>query len=115
MERVGDGVYNFDEMHCGVHPQAAVAPHQCPNVLYRRLIEHAHSSCIHAHIGAPRKTPEYPYWLHITADIFNATFKVGDTLVYDQGYLTALDDPVVKEIAAKYPERPGLTPVPRQW
>ncbi len=113
--RVGDGVYNFDEMHWGVHPQAAVAPHQCPNPLHRRTIEHSQSSCLHAHIGAPRKTPEYPYWLHITADIFKATFKVGDTLVYDGGHLTALDDPVVREVAAQYPGRPGLEPVPRSW
>ena len=114
-ERVGDGVYGFDEMHFGVHPQAAVAPHQCPNVLHRRLIEHSHARCLHAHVGAPRKTPEYPYWLHITADIFNATFQVGDTLVYDKGHLTALDDPKVIEVAEKYPGRPGLAPMPRSW
>jgi hypothetical protein len=56
-ERLGDGVYDFNCLHFGVHPQAAVGPHQCPNILYRRLIEHSHSSNIHVHIGAPPVTP----------------------------------------------------------
>lgn len=110
-ERVGDGVYGFDEMHFGVHPQAAVAPHQCPNTLHRRLIEHSHARCLHVHIGAPRKTPEYPYWLHITGDICNATLKVGETLVYEGGHLLALEDPAVIAVAQKYPGRPGLQPL----
>jgi hypothetical protein len=102
-------------VHFGVHPQAAVAPHQCPNILYRRLIEHSHSSNIHVHIGAPAETRAYPYWMHITGDIRTATFKVGDTLIHDRGHLTALDHPAVKAIAAKYPDRPGLGPAPRNY
>ncbi len=112
--RVGDGVYAFDTLHFGVHPQAAICAHQCPSTLYRRVIDHSHSSNIHAHIGAPLgTTPSYPYWMHCTGDIRSATFKVGDTLVHDRGYLTALDDPAVVAVAAKYPDRPGLTPEPR--
>ena len=34
--------------------------------------------------------------------------KVGDVLAYDNGHLCALDDPEVLEIAAKYPDRPGI-------
>ena len=108
-ERLGEGVYDFNALHFGVHPQARVASHQCPNLLYRRLIEHSHSSNIHVHIGAPEAVPEtYPYWMHVTGDIRTATFKVGDTLVHDRGHLTALDNPAVKAIAVKYPDRPGL-------
>jgi len=121
-ERLGDAVYNFNGLHTGVHPQASVAPHQCPNILYRRLIEHAHSSNIHFHIGAPLPpwlpvpsgTPlhvAYPYWMHCTGDIRTATLRVGNALMHDRGYLTALDHPAVKAIAAKYPDRPGLEPV----
>lgn len=109
-KRLGGGVYDFKALHFGVHPQAAVAPHQCPNVLYRRLIEHSHSSNIHVHIGAPAATQDYPYWMHCTGDIRTATFKVGNTLVHDRGYLTALDHPKVLAIAAKYPGRPGPEP-----
>jgi len=114
-ERLGSAVYDFNAIHFGVHPQAAVAPHQCPSVLYRRVIEHSHSSNIHMHIGAPPITPIYPYWMHCTGDIRTATFRVGDTLVHDRGHLTALDHPAVHAIAEKYPGRPGIVPEPRSY
>jgi hypothetical protein len=104
-EKLGEGVYDFKALHFGVHPRAAIAPHQCPNILYRRLIEHSRSSNIHVHIGGPEATSDYPYWMHITGDIRNATLRVGNTLIHDRGYLTALDHPAVKAIAAKYPGR----------
>ncbi len=113
--RLGEGVYSLNTLHFGVHPQAVIAPHQCPNVLHRRLIEHSHTCNVHVHIGAPPATVDYPYWMHITGDIRNPTFRVGDTLVHDKGHLTALDDPKVIEVAAKYPGRPGLAPEPRNF
>jgi hypothetical protein len=112
-ERLGDGVYDFNCVHFGVHPQAVIGPHQCPNILYQRLIEHSHSSNIHFHIGAPLASPTYPYWMHCTGDIRTATFRVGDTVVHDRGYLTVLDHPAVLAVAARYPDRPGLKPEPR--
>ena len=114
-ERLGNSVYDFNCLHFGVHPQARVGWHQCPNPLYHRLIDHSHSSNIHAHIGAPPATTTYPYWMHCTGDIQAATFRVGETLIYDRGHLTALDNPVVKAIAAKYPGRPGLDTEPRSY
>jgi hypothetical protein len=111
--RLGDGVYDFDTLHSGVHPQATVCEHQCPNVLQRRLIDHSHSCNIHVHIGAPQHTASYPYWMHLTGDIRTASFRVGDKLVHDKGHLTALDDPAVLAIAAKYPGRPGLGVEPK--
>lgn len=112
---LGDGVYNFDGIHYGVHPQAKVGPHQCPSLIYRRVIEHSHSSNIHVHIGAPEHTATYPYWMHCTGDILNATWRVGDTLVLDRGHMTALDHPDVRAVAAKYPGRPGLDPEPWRY
>jgi hypothetical protein len=109
---LGEGVYNFNCLHFGVHPRAAVAPHQCPNILHRRLIEHSNSSNIHVHIGAPPPTPGYNYWMHCTGDIRTATFRVGETLIHDRGHLMALESPAVKAVAAKYPGRPGLEPQP---
>lgn len=110
LERVGERVYDFNCLHFGVHPQANVEPHQCPNLLYRRMIEHSHTSNIHAHVGAPPATPGYPYWVHCTGDIRSATFRVGDTLVHERGRLAALDHPSVLAVAKKYPGRPGLSP-----
>jgi hypothetical protein len=106
--RLGDGVYDFTGIHCGVHPQATVGAHQCPILIYRRLIEHAHASNIHFHIGAPPDTKTYPYWMHCTGDIRTATWRVGDTLLHDRGHLTALHHPEVLAVAARYPGRPGL-------
>ena len=114
-ERLGDRVYDFNCLHFGVHPRAAVGPHQCPNSLYRRLIDHSHSSNIHVHIGAPPPTAAYPYWMHCTGDIRTATFRVGDTLVHDRGHLTALDHPNISAMAGKYPDRPGLNPEPQSY
>lgn len=109
--RLGDGMYNFNALHFGVHPQARIEPHQCPNILYRRMIEHSHCSNIHVHIGVPEASPDYPYWVHITGDIRTATFRIGDTLMHDRGHLTILENPAVRAIAAKYPGRPGLAQV----
>lgn len=113
--RLGEKVYDFDCLHFGVHPHAVFGPQQCPNPLYRRYLESGHSSNIHVHIGAPPPTATYPYWVHCTGDIRTATFRVGDTIVYDRGRLTALDHPSVVAVAAKYPGRPGLGPEPRSY
>jgi hypothetical protein len=113
--RVGEGVYDFNVFHFGVHPQASVAPHQCPNVLHRRIIEHSHSCDLHVHIGAPPSNEKYPYYMHITGDIRKPSLKMGDTVVYDNGHLMALDSPGVAAVAAKYPGRPGVEPWPRQF
>lgn len=114
--KLGSAVYNFPEIHSGVHPQAIVSPQQCDNPIIQRYVDHSEACTIHAHIGAVwPATKEFPYWLHITADLRTATWRVGDQLVHDRGHMTALDHPKVKEIAAKYPDRPGLEPWPRNY
>jgi len=114
-EKQGDAVYNFPEAHAGVHPNPLVGPHQLFHPLHRRIVEHSGTNCIHLHIGAPWPSEKYPYWLHITADILNATWRVGENLVIDRGHQTALDDPAVLEVAAQYPDRPGLKPWPKSF
>ena len=111
-EQAGSDAYLFNAMHFGVHPQARVAPHQCPSALYRRLIEHSDSRNIHVHLGTIRGTKVFPYWPHITGDLRNATLKIGDFVMHDSGRLTVLDDPAVTAIVAKYPGRPGIAPEP---
>ena len=113
-ERCGESAYKFDQLHWGVHPQARVAPQQCPNVLYRRLIDHCHSCNLHVHVGSPEPNAAYPYWAHITGDVRNATFSIGEQTIYKNGRLTALDHPEVLAVAAKYPGRPALFPEPFQ-
>jgi hypothetical protein len=107
-QRTGNQAGNFDALHFGVHPNASVTEEDCPSIVYRRLIEHAHTSNIHVHIGGPKLTEDYPYWAHVTGDIRNATFKIGTAVIHQDGHLTALEHPAVKKIAAEYPGRPGL-------
>lgn len=113
--KVGQALYDFHCLHGGVHPQAVVGPQHCPNANYRRMIEHSNYRNLHVHIGSECTSKDYPYWLHITGDIRNPTWKVGDTYIYKNGYLTALQVPEVLAIAAQYPDRPGLEPVPWQY
>ena len=113
-ERLGESTYDFDALHFGVHPHARVSPQQCPSILYRRLIEHSDTHNLHVHVGSGKATASYPYWPHITGDIRHATFRIGDNLILDQGNLTALTNPAVIAVAAKYPGRPGLGPEPFQ-
>lgn len=103
--------WEFNTLHSGVHPHAHVTPEQCPSEAYRRMIEHAHTSNIHMHLGAEHgggDKRKYPYWLHITGDIRQPTWKVGDQLIHDGGYMTALDHPEVRRIAALHPHAPAL-------
>ena len=82
---------------------------------YRRLIEHAHTSNIHVHIGSEPKDRTSPYWLHITGDTRTATLQVGGATVYEAGRLAVLDDPRVLAVAERYPDRPGLEPTPSEY
>ena len=107
-EKAGDGMYNFDTFHFGIHPNARVRDDQCPNAMHRRVIDHSHSSDLHVHIGSCPSSERYAYYPHITGDIRNATLTVNDALVYDKGHLCCLEDPRVLAVAAKYPGRPGV-------
>ncbi len=108
----GVDVFLFNNFHFGTHPQARVAPQECPSVLYRRMIEHSDAHNVHAHLGTFRGNKQFPYMSHITGDLRNATLKIGDFVMHDNGRLTVLDDPAVAAIAAKYPGRPGIAPEP---
>ncbi|MCE5252692.1 MAG: hypothetical protein LLG45_00520 [Actinomycetia bacterium] len=106
--KVGEGIWKFDTFHFGIHPNAKVTDDQCPHAIYKRIIDHSHYSNLHWHVGSAPANDNYHYYPHITADIRNVTLKVNDTLVYDEGYLMCLQDPRVLEVAAKYPDLPGV-------
>jgi hypothetical protein len=109
-DRLGGTVYDVPGLHGGVHPWAHVAPDRCPHAGYREFIEHHHSTSVHLHLGAGPQNAEYPYMLHVTAELRGATLKVGDHVIYDRGRLTALDHPEVQAVAGRYPDRPSLPP-----
>ena len=69
--KVGDGIWKFDTFHFGIHPNASVTHDQCPNDIYRRIIEHSHPSNMHWHLGSAPANENYNYYPHITADIRN--------------------------------------------
>lgn len=107
-KRFGEAVYRIPALHGGVHPNAAVTPSQCPDIGRRRWIEHSHTCNIHLHVGETPRQPDWPYMLHVTADLRQSTLKLGDEVVYDQGYLVVLDRENIKALAGGYTDRPGV-------
>ena len=107
-ERFGETVYDISGIHGGVHPQAVVSPHECPDPAYREFIEHHHTGSIHLHLGRVSRTAAYPYMWHITAELRGITWQVGEELVYDEGRLCTLNRPEVHALAAQYHYRPGI-------
>lgn len=106
--RFGTDAGKLSMVHSGVHPNA-VPPDQVVERPYRRIIEHQHTSNIHFHLGDIMGNPDWPAsMLHLTADIRQPTWEVGEQLIHDDGHLTALEHPDVAAVAAKYPGRPGL-------
>lgn len=94
--RMGADMHTANAFHSGVHPYASVTPEECPNILYRRIIEHSHTSNIHLHIGAAEPTSSYPYWPHITGDIRCPTLRLDDVVIHENGHLSVLDLPQIK-------------------
>lgn len=109
----GSDVYKMVQAHGGAHPCTKVSPAQCSHPLYTRIIDHSGMDTVHVHIGDQWVNEKYPYRVHLTADIKNASWKVGDKYVVKNGRLTAFDTPSVKEIMKKYPDRPGVGFVPQ--
>ena len=57
--RVGDGIWRFDTFHFGIHPNAKVTDAECPNAIYKRIIDHSHTSNLHWHIGSAPANENY--------------------------------------------------------
>src|ERR1043166_1863178 len=112
-KRVGKDAYRIAAYHGGVHPNASVGAHQCADANYREFIEHHHSGSSHFHIGSAACDPTYPYFLHLTAELRGATFRVGGNDVYKNGHLAALDDPTVIALAKTYGS--DLRACPEDW
>jgi hypothetical protein len=108
--RVGEMMYEAFALHGGVHPHAKLERDQCPHDTYRAFIEHHDSSNLHLHLGVvpPEHRATYPYFVHVSGDLQGATLKLGSEVVYERGRLSSLDSPAIKEIAARYPDRPGV-------
>jgi hypothetical protein len=107
---LGDAAYLFAAVHGGVHPSARVEPHQCPDALYRRFIEHHHWGSFHFHVGDHRHHEGMPYGTHVSAEFRGGEFRVGGKVLYGNDRLSVADHPDVQAVAAKYPGRPGLDP-----
>ncbi|MDR3299200.1 MAG: hypothetical protein LBU43_04170 [Candidatus Accumulibacter sp.] len=106
--KVGEDIYKFDTFHFGIHPNAKVSKYQCPHDLYRRIIDHMHTSNLHWHLGSAGAKEGYNFYPHVTGDIRNSDLIVNGKTVYDKGWLTCQNDPEVAAVAAKYPGRPGI-------
>jgi hypothetical protein len=63
---------------------------------------------MHWHLGSAPANEKYNFYPHITADHRNPTLKIADKLAWDSGYMMCLQDKRLREIAAKYPDLPGI-------
>ncbi len=109
-KHLGESAYEVRGFHGGVHPSAHIAPHMCPDQLYRSFIEHHHWSSFHVHLGNSHHSTEFPYNLHISGELRGGNLQVGDQSIYQGSRLTAADDPAVRAIAERYADRPGIEP-----
>jgi hypothetical protein len=107
-ERAGEGMKKFDTFHFGIHPNATVTKDQCPNDVYRRIIEHSGPRCVHWHLGSAPANPNYNFYPHVTGDLMDIDLKIAGKVAWDKGYMLELDNPELKKIAAKYPDLPGI-------
>ena len=86
-----------------------MSPAQCPDEEYREFIASFHPDAVHMHLGQGGKSDSFPFNLHTAAEVRGgATFKIGGNVLHDSGRLAVADDPRVIEVAARYPNRPGL-------
>lgn len=102
------GAYEIRAPHGGVHPAAIVSPTQCPDPDYREFIASFHPSSLHMHLGNAGGNRDFPFNLHTSTEIRGATLKIGGKVLHDGAKLGVADDPRVLEVAARYPDRPGL-------
>jgi len=107
-KQLGEDAYAMRGFHGGAHPYGKVTEAECPDPYYRAFIEHHGAHSVHFHLGNSHNTPSYPFNIHASAEMHNATVQIGDNIVYENGRLTAFDHPKVREIAARYPDRPGV-------
>jgi hypothetical protein len=66
-------------------------------------------------LGSAARDPTYPYFLHVTAELRKATFRVGESDFYREGHLTALDDPDIVEMAKQFEFDGRMRPNPKAW
>lgn len=111
----GDAVYKMDQAHVGAHPCTKISPAQCSHPLYRRIIDHSGMDTLHVHIGDQWVNEKYPYRVHLTADIKDASWKVGGKYVVKDGRLTAFEQPSVQKLLEKYAGMPGAGFVPQNY
>lgn len=107
---LGEEAYLFSAIHGGIHPSARVTPLQCPSPRYRAFVEHHHWGSFHFHVGNHRDVPGMPYATHISAEFRGGELRVNDKVLYGDDRLSVASHPKVLEVAARYPDRPGLEP-----
>jgi hypothetical protein len=108
-DRIGeDKALEMRAPHGGVHPAALVSPAQCPDEDYREFIASFHPSSLHMHLGQAGHNQDFPFSLHTAAEVRGAKLTVGDKVIHDGDRLGVYDDPRVKAVAARYPDRPGI-------
>jgi hypothetical protein len=101
---IGSDAWNLSSFHSGLHPKARIneTPEGNPEMWHR--CEHNNPSVTHFHLGGSKLVADYdyPYMFHVSVEIEKATVYLDGEKLYDQGHLTVLDDPHVREFASQF-------------
>jgi 2,5-dihydroxypyridine 5,6-dioxygenase len=101
---IGELAWNLSSFHAGINPKARLnaSPAAEPELAHRFV--HNNPNCLHFHLGGSKEVEEfdYPYMVHISVEVEESTFYLDGEVFYDKGHFTVLDEPEIRELAAKY-------------
>lgn len=103
-----EDAYTIRAPHGGVHPSALIGAHECPNPDYREFIASFHPSSVHLHMGQGGRATDFPYNLHTAIELRGARLTIGNAVLHDGDRAGVADDPRVRAVAARWPDRPGI-------
>ncbi len=96
----------FDTFHFGIHPNANVTKDQCPNDVYRRIIEHSGPRCVHWHLGSAPANQKYNFYPHVTGDLMDIDLKIAGKVAWDKGWMLGARQPEAEEDRCQVPRSP---------
>jgi hypothetical protein len=101
---IGEDAWNVSSFHAGMHPKARVyeSSEKSPD-LYNRG-RHSNPATMHFHLGGSKEVVDYdyPYMWHLSNEIDKATIYLDGEKLYDDGYLTVLDDPGLRQFTSRF-------------
>ena len=97
----GEEAFRFRAFHVGVNPVAQETAEMLRNKRLKRLVDHTDTGTVHVHICELPRCEQFPYRVHLTADLNDADLCIGDEYIVRKGHMAALDSEPVRDLAQK--------------